>query len=1318
MSSSRMKRWFKRNKDRMGLHPKPVAGTADVIDASPQRDHDPEPLSSEVRGPGEAAAGVRVLTISRPQDGLDISAADEQTSASSLREDGGLSPATELDFSKKLWIQAYEKLSNENPKLIAAFETILSQALIIKEGDDPDITTDAPNLMSSCSIDMKMVKMREVAQKSLDRAHRHSETKDILLKTSNYLKSLKEAVGIVLQANPVAGLAWSGICSVLPILMKPIAEEKAMVDGLVYVVSRLDWYMNLVHVVFQHDAGLNTGNCDRLRTTMESSICKLYMSLLQYQVQSACYYHHYHSIVRGLRAVITLDDWENRLKELKTLETEVKDDMVHFANSETLKKLGSIEISARVLADSLHQLEQISQSQMRIQEEQDIRAHETIRLRQNTQIGLFKTTDYETRMRINPDHVPGTCEWFCNHETFQTWLDDDSSRALLVSADPGCGKSTLSRYLVEIMLPRRMPGVTIAYFFFKDNEEQRGLTTALCALLHQIFQQNRRAIVNVEDQITTAGEKITKDASILWKLLTQATANAHSKEVVCILDALDECEPQGLQTLVNNLSSMRQNQAPTSRSKLRFLATTRGYPEILDQFSDLQTDCIQLSGDSKREKDQIQTEIKLVMDHNIKELSRKKKLTIEKQIIIRNALLRQSSEQKTYLWLQLVFEVLEQNFKNTSAEWERLIEHLPPTVDRAYEKLLRGVAETDANSVRVLLELTLAAHRPFTLHEMNVAIHVREHIGASSEDDIDLAPDDDFRRWLIHTCRSFVTIYDDKVYFIHQTVKEFLMAQSSETDGDKDMWRHSISLCKAHSTMAESCIAYLSLQNFRESPRLVDGDIVRTESLIIVPVEMNPPGVSGLWDYVVCEWTKHYTSCQISRESAVYDIGRAFVRAYLNLFDLKSNGIWGQGTFNDVGITVMWWNPDFLDGEGTALKYDHARLLQHMMRKRMELQPGANSELQEYHNNLLVRAAKYRAVWCTKLILGHSFVDAGSNPSGMNIFVQGHQDGNPRSQQSELDDHVNVIPLGEAHNEAFITAVGKGSIEITRLLLERGVDVNFRNEFGQTALSEAIQNHHTAILELLLEKGADVNIPEHDDYTHLTSAVIRDRMGVAKLLIANGADLNFRNETGQTALHYAARGHRVRLERQPYITLHNETGETALHYSARVWNTDMVKMLILKGADLNIRNDTGETALYQAIGEGNMEMIELILANGVDLTNKSSTGQTALHKAVHCGDTRTAIMLLAKKANFNVLDDNGMTILHEASIHGNAEIVQLLLEKGSDVTTTDVFGQTPLQYAVEYGHPNVEQLLLVKGDHDGGEKSQVSETAIRIQNLD
>jgi hypothetical protein len=99
---------------------------------------------------------------------------------------------------------------------------------------------------------------------------------------------------------------------------------------------------------------------------------------------------------------------------------------------------------------------------------------------------FFYQPSYESYKNLNPRRVAGTCEWVFEHPTFKWWRDSDHNELLWLSADPGCGKSVISRALVDEDLGGGDSAAT-GYYFFKDNEQQRGAARAVCTLLYQIF---------------------------------------------------------------------------------------------------------------------------------------------------------------------------------------------------------------------------------------------------------------------------------------------------------------------------------------------------------------------------------------------------------------------------------------------------------------------------------------------------------------------------------------------------------------------------------------------------------------------------------------------------------------------------------------------------------------------------------------------------------------------------------------------------------------------------------------------------------------
>src|SRR6266480_5969393 len=106
------------------------------------------------------------------------------------------------------------------------------------------------------------------------------------------------------------------------------------------------------------------------------------------------------------------------------------------------------------------------------------------------------------------------------------------------------------------------------------------------------------------------------------------------------------------------------------------------------------------------------------------------------------------------------------------------INRLPDTVEKAYEKLLENVNPKQKDKVRTLLHMVFIAQRALTLAEANIALNIRGQFNLNSIERLNLYANR-FRDWIVHNCSFFLIDYDGKLYFIHQTAKEFLRSNNS-----------------------------------------------------------------------------------------------------------------------------------------------------------------------------------------------------------------------------------------------------------------------------------------------------------------------------------------------------------------------------------------------------------------------------------------------------------------------------------------------------------------------------------------------------------
>jgi hypothetical protein len=424
---------------------------------------------------------------------------------------------------------------------------------------------------------------------------------------------------------------------------------------------------------------------------------------------------------------------------------------------------------------------------------------------------FFNTLCYQANKNINPPRVNNTCGWFLDHPTFQKWKNSSHDDILWLSAGAGCGKSVLSKALIDEKLVGDKRS-TICYFFFKDNEEQNSVATAICALLHQLFCTHKGLFLKyAETAIKEYGEPLKRDFETLWQLWISTASNAPTKEVICILDAIDECKRQDWQSLLRKLELCyataleRQSSGPV----LKFIITSRPHEDInrlLNRLS-YQYSIIHLSGE--KELESISHEIDIVMNAKVDEIVKERGLTDE----IREALKRRFSEthNTTYLWLHLMLEELRDSLDQTKKKLLQCIDDLPESIENAYESILQRRIQNKRHAMH-LLEIIVAACRPLHLSEIDVALEI--HGQSTSLEDLDVAGSDNRKRWIRGACGVFVNVIDSHVYLIHQTAREFLLRQADETSSP-GKWRHSIDLQNAHLQLSIKCIAYLLLQDFK-----------------------------------------------------------------------------------------------------------------------------------------------------------------------------------------------------------------------------------------------------------------------------------------------------------------------------------------------------------------------------------------------------------------------------------------------------------------------------------------------------------------------
>ncbi|KAH8895403.1 purine and uridine phosphorylase, partial [Thozetella sp. PMI_491] len=657
---------------------------------------------------------------------------------------------------------------------------------------------------------------------------------------------------------------------------------------------------------------------------------------------------------------------------------------------EAEKRLGDIFSGLQEVAEAHRD---IAQKQLKIQE--DV-VKQQLSNQQNECLQLFRLTSsakdatYEWYKGRVEDRVEGTCMWLLDNGCFQKWLEQESG-PLLISADPGCGKSVLAKYLIDHGLPR---STTICYFFFKD-QDQNTVRQALCALLHQLFSQKPYLIDNAIKEFAKDGPGLVHSTSSLWTVLGNAVQDSQAGSIIIVLDALDECAEPEFENLIRNVE--RQSRSSQSgHSKLKFLLTSRPYGQIVGRFSGLLGSLPFIHIPGEEESQRISQEINCVIRYRVEQLAKEKRLSDQLKDHLAKRLL--DIPHRTYLWVYLIFDYLAKDqFKQTPNGIDYTITILPKDFYQIYEHILSK--SKDDPIVRKALCIILAASRPLTLSEMRLALDIEE--STKSIYDLDLEEEEGFKARLRSWCGLFISFYHGKIYFLHQTAREFLTALELVSIPSGFHWQYSIAIHHAHSVLAKLCVLYLHFFNTDASFLAAIGEKVNLSSTNL-----------AFLDYSVRNWGLHFRKALISNNASIlsYTLGICDPGS-------KSYSVW----FNLYWESEYGAPPGHFSSLAVASYFGHEAVVQQLLDK------GADIEAKdtEYSQTPLSWAAQK----------GHEAVVQQLLDKGADI---------------EAKDKSSLTPL--------LRAAQNGHEAVVQQLLGKGADIEAKDDYSLTPLSRAARN--------------------------------------------------------------------------------------------------------------------------------------------------------------------------------------------------------------------------------------------------------------------
>lgn len=864
---------------------------------------------------------------------------------------------------------------------------------------------------------------------------------------------------------------------------------------------------------------------------------------------------------------------------------------------------------------------------------------------------------YETHKNKNPKAVLRTCRWFTEHEKFQRWIDNKENTPLLVTADPGCGKSVLARYMIdndEVLNASR-----VIYFFFKDgSKDQSSALSAVRCLIHQLLKDNSTLF---EDEVLQSLEELgharSKGFSDLWKIFIKIACHPEAAGTICVLDALDECETTGWSRMAEALGDLVRSHNPD----LRFILLSRSYDQIRIIIRECDIQCINLCGEGEAELDKISAEIDVVITKEFDNMVSSSKINIvERGMVIRRL---KSANNRTYLWIRLVCDMLKDYHRVQADSLESLLNNLPKTADGVYDSILRR--STDIQMATKLLHIIVAATRPLKVKEMAVAMAVNSH--KTLDYDYTVMETDAFEQSMRGICGLFVVVIQEKVCLIHQSAREFLI--ESGVSGHSLKWKGCLSPTESNRILASICIQYLVNIGDQCASLPDDEWLERWENF-------------PLFQDAATSWVLHYHESSINKSPELrceltclcdatwkgcivwYYLWRAFnnndnvwpSKAVAKILAL-SLADEPYSSFTSLGLALFLGIECVVD---TQLTRENFKVFANDASR---LSTALILAVKRGHHGIVVRfletrhplfSGRYRAIDFGKLLKMAS--EEGHGAVAKTLL-------NTAKAKINRDDVIFALSR----------AATNGHESVVRLLLLARVGgyrarlqsyqrrwlglgshrPRHRDPRDRRApLSRAAEQGHLTVVETLLNSGQvdrDLASDSVFSQTPLSYAAKMGHMDVVELLLTTGeVNINHHDYVGATPISLAARCGNLRM-----VKLLHEKWKASLH----VTKTDISRGSPVIGA---IEGKLSGSVLSYLIDTADMDC-------NFEYAWESSGGRishsTLLRRAAESSSPQILTALLGRKANVNLRSGkDGETALSWAVRRGRPAAVQVLLE--------------------------------------------------------
>ncbi|KAK5988793.1 Putative ankyrin repeat protein [Cladobotryum mycophilum] len=628
--------------------------------------------------------------------------------------------------------------------------------------------------------------------------------------------------------------------------------------------------------------------------------------------------------------------------------------------------------------------------------------------------------------------------------------------------------SVIDRLLTE----KHSSDVFISFFFVRfDDSQSLNAEFILRSIIRQALNQlsfSEEIEVSLENMQLSLSSGLKELLELLQKIV------AAFKAFYIVIDAVDECEKQDRDDLLQGLSSLA---TIGSNTKL-FLASrdsvSREIQKRFTTFGHLAMNC-----------SSAQADIGTYVEGIVREKLQSEELIVEDSGLIEEIKMALTKGADGML-LWVAFQVDELCLQHCDDDIQKAIRNLPKGLEETFDRAVsRIVSQGNENIAKQVFRWVAAAKEPLSLNQLREVIFIEVGQQYSKVERRSNGID-----YISSWCENLVHIDEElkTVQFAHQAVRQFLLEKYPEARNGQFY----LEIEDADHYIGEICVTYLNFNDFKTT--------LARRPRPLPPIPSTAIAITAL---------KH--KWKVADSVSIF-----------GKFNLKTRT--GTAAADAVGALATFQRNDEREAK-ERLQAEHpflrARIMQNaasngdIILLDVVLEGEKQGHQMDQALQAAIRGGHLNIV--ERLLAARADINIPSKHSGRTTLQAATQGGHLDIIKRLLTAGADINAPSRQYSQTALQAAAKGGhLDIVERLLAAGADVNAPSgQYGRTALQAAAEDGHLAIIERLLAAKADINAPaEHSGRTALQAAAQGGHLDIVSRLEEAGNTHAWREPIG------------------------------------------------------------------------------------------------------------------------------------------------------------------------------------------------------------